>query len=94
MNLDGIDLRIDDRVWHIYMGEGIVRIISDAGFQAVFSGQQLWFDMSGRLAGLPPTSLKLVGLSQPLIVWPTQRENVTGLAKIINEVLAFAKSKA
>jgi hypothetical protein len=79
------------QIYHIIHGAGSVVMTDQSSFSATFGGQEMMFDLSGRVAGSPVTSTKVAGLNRPLIAWPANGESLAGLQSLVNAALDYKR---
>jgi hypothetical protein len=91
MILDGVNLSIGGRVYHLTLGFGTVSMVTSSSAMALFNGQQIGFDAQGKSTNAGAVQVKMIGVGIPLQVWPEGAEDVTKLIPIINEAVVLMR---
>ena len=81
MNLDGNQLSLGDRIYHLQFGVGEVIAVALTNAQVDFGGMEITISQGS----LERHGIKMVGRGAPLVVWPALGEDVTRLAAIVEE---------
>jgi hypothetical protein len=84
MNLDGKQLTIGSKVYHLTLGVGTVQLANADSAMATFNGQSVGFNAAGMVGAI---TTKQVGLEKPLTVWGEAGEDVSKLVPIVKEAL-------
>jgi carotenoid cleavage dioxygenase-like enzyme len=71
MQLDNEILKINDAVYHLFYGDGIVTQVTNDNATAVFSKTVIHINNNT----IHTNGLKIIGLQKPLIVWEKNRTN-------------------
>lgn len=65
MQLDGLTLKIGSPVYHLTMGDGTVKSISEDSATAVFGKQEMIISA----ATVEVRGVKMLGIKKPLVYW-------------------------
>jgi hypothetical protein len=88
MKFDSKQLSINDGIYHLSLGYGKVTMINADSALASFSGQIIGFNIEGRVGS---SVEKVIGLARPMIVWPTDGEDITKLVPLVQAAIQLIK---